>query len=340
MSTPERGSQEWFDQVVEEVVDPQIEIVDPHHHLWPPGAGMKYGLPELHADVISGHRVAQTVFVECGASYRTDGPDELKPVGETEFVARVAASDPSALITAIVAHADLRLDNLDEVLDAHVEAGSGLFRGIRDALARADGTTRLAIPGGAPRDLFADTAFRRGLTRLGERGLTYDCWHYHYQNQEFLELARSAPGTTMVLDHFGTPLGVGDYATQREEIFEVWKRDITAIAECPNVVAKIGGLAMPDNGFGWHRDERPPTSDEFVAAQRRYYLHTIEAFGPERCMFESNFPVDRYSLSYQVLWNGLKKIVSDFTVEERASMFAGTARRTYQLEVKSDVRSS
>ncbi len=334
MSTPERGSQEWFDQVVEDVVDPQIEIVDPHHHLWPPGEGLKYGLPELYADVVSGHRVVQTVFVECGASYRTDGPVELAPVGETEFVAGVAAADPSALISGIVAHADLRLANLDEVLDAHVEAGRGLFRGIRDALARADGVTRLAIPGGAPQGLFEDTSFRRGLARLGERGLTYDCWHYHYQNPEFLELARSAPGTTMVIDHFGTPIGVGDYASRREEIFEVWKRDITAIAGCPNVVAKIGGLAMPDNGFGWHRDERPPTSDEFVAAQRRYYLHAIESFGPERCMFESNFPVDRYSLSYRVLWNGLKKIVSDFTVEEKASMFAETARRTYKLEGK------
>ena len=150
------------------------------------------------------------------------------------------------------------------------------------------------------------------MARLGERGLTYDTWHYHYQNRDFLELARAVPGTTMILDHFGTPLGVGPYESQREQIFQQWTTDIADIAACENVVAKIGGLAMPDNGFGWHTAERPPTSDEFVEAQGRYYLHTIEQFGPERCMFESNFPVDRYSLSYRTVWNAFKKLIADF----------------------------
>jgi predicted TIM-barrel fold metal-dependent hydrolase len=166
---------------------------------------------------------------------------------------------------------------------------------------------------------------------LGERGLTYDTWHYHYQNREFLDLARAVPGTTLVLDHFGTPLGVGQFAGRRQEILEEWKVNIAAIAECPNVVAKLGGLAMPDNGFGWHTAERPPTSDEFVAAQAPYYLHAIECFGPERCMFESNFPVDKFSLSYRVLWNGLKKIAAPFTAEERDAMCWGTAKRVYRL---------
>ena len=187
------------------------------------------------------------------------------------------------------------------------------------------------IPGTCPENLYLDSSFRRGVARLGERGFTYDSWHYHHQNGEFLELARATPGTTMVLDHFGTPVGVGPYASQREEIFAQWKKDIAEIAKCPNVVAKIGGLAMPDNGFGWHTADRPATSDEFIAQQSRYYLHAIECFSPARCMLESNFPVDRLSLSYGVLWNAYKKMTVHFSASERADLFYGTAARTYNV---------
>jgi predicted TIM-barrel fold metal-dependent hydrolase len=232
----------------------------------------------------------------------------------------------------IVAHADLRdRGRLEAVLDAHEAAAKGRFRGIRHAGSHALHPDVLMIPGSAPAGLYADRDFRAGVARLGERGLTYDTWHYHYQNQEFADLARSVPGTTMVLDHFGTPLGVGPYASQREHIFEQWKSDIAAIAACDNVVAKIGGLAMPDNGFGWNTAERPPTSDEFIEAQGRYYLHTIEQFGPERCMFESNFPVDRFSLSYRTVWNAFKKLVADFSADERDAMLRGTAARVYRI---------
>ncbi|MTA69565.1 MAG: amidohydrolase family protein, partial [Actinobacteria bacterium] len=210
-------------------------------------------------------------------------------------------------------------------------ASRGLFRGVRDALARASHPEAMMIPGTCPENLYLDPSFRRGVARLGERGFTYDSWHYHHQNHEFLELARATPGTTMVLDHFGTPVGVGPYASQREEIFAQWKKDIAEIAKCPNVVAKIGGLAMPDNGFGWHTADRPATSDEFIAQQSRYYLHAIECFGPARCMLESNFPVDRLSLSYGVLWNAYKKMTADFSASERANLFYGTAARTYNV---------
>ncbi len=163
--------------------------------------------------------------------------------------------------------------------------------------------------------------------------MTYDSWHYHHQNHEFLELARAVPGTTMVLDHFGTPCGVGRYASQRDEIFEAWKADITALAACDNVVAKIGGLAMPDNGFGWHVAERPPTSDEVVATQGRYYRHAIESFGVDRCMFESNFPVDRFSLAYTVFWNAAQKIAAEFSDAEQDALFSGTAARVYGIDL-------
>ena len=327
------GSKEWLSSVDEPVIEPDLPIVDPHHHLWPVGGhgGFRYGMADLHGDVHSGHRIEQTVFMECGAGYDPDAAKEFASVGETRFVTDVARNDPSGLISGIVAHADLRLSNLDAVLDAHEAAGGGLLRGIRDALSRAEFPEVHMIAGRAPEGLFRDEAFRRGVRRLGERGLTYDTWHYHYQNGEFVELARAAPETTMVLDHFGTPLGIGPYASQRESIFEQWRSDIAELAKCENVVVKLGGLAMPDNGFGWHTASQPPTSDEFLTVQARYYHHTIEAFGPERAMFESNFPVDRMSLSYRVLWNAFKKLTAGFSASERTSLFSGTARRVYRL---------
>jgi L-fuconolactonase len=331
MSTPEPGTQSWLDLVIEDVVEPDLFIVDPHHHLWPAGGALPYGMSELRADVGDGHRVEQSVFVECGAAYRTDGDPLFAPVGETEFVANEASSDPDHLIAAIVAHCDLRSPRLDEVLDAHEEAGRGLLRGIRDALSRGRAGDALRIRGRAAEGLYLDPDFRRGVARLGERGLSYDTWHYHYQNRELLELARAVPDTMMVLDHFGTPLGVDPYTDSRDEIFAQWKIDIADLARCDNVVAKLGGMAMPDNGFGWHTAPQPPTSDEFIAAQARYYLHTIECFGPERTMFESNFPIDRWSLSYRTVWNAFKKMTGEFTPSERIDMFSGTARRVYRL---------
>ncbi|MGA9277306.1 amidohydrolase family protein [Ilumatobacter sp.] len=334
----EPGTQEWLDQVVEGPIDDLRAIVDPHHHLWPSDGALPYGVDDLVGDTTGSHRVAATVFIECHAAYRPDGPERLRPVGETEFVA--AAADDLAVrhpdaapISGIVAHADLTDDGLDEILDAHEAAAGGRFRGIRDALARALEPDAHMIPGGYAEGKSADPAFRRGVERLGVRGLTYDSWHYHHQNADFADLARAVPETTMVLDHFGTPVGVGRFAGRHDEIFEQWKLDIAQVAACPNTVAKLGGLAMPDNGFGFHTADKPPTSDELLAAQRRWYEHAIECFGPERCMFESNFPVDRFSLSYAVYWNAMQQLAAQYTETERDAMFAGTARRVYRLEL-------
>lgn len=334
MAGPTPGSREWLDQVHEEVLEPDRPIIDPHHHLWQRG-GFDYVLSDLWGDTESGHNIEKTVFVECRAGYRESGPEHLRVLGETEFVEKIAAESAQgdgAEIAGIVAHADLRLGAaVAEVLQAHEELGRGRFRGIRHAGAHAEHPDALTIPGRAPAGLYTDQKFREGMKTLGELGYTYDTWHYHYQNAEFADLAAAVPGTTMILDHFGTPLGVGPYADQREQIFNQWKHDIAAIAKCENVVAKIGGLAMPDNGFGWNLRDTPATSDELVEAQQRYYLHTIECFGPERCMFESNFPVDKRSISYPVLWNALKKIAAEFSEDEKQAMFYGTAARVYRL---------
>jgi L-fuconolactonase len=335
MADPTPGTREWLDQVSEPIIEPERPIIDPHHHLWQRGRGFDYVLADLWADTESGHNIEKTVFVECRASYRESGPEHLRPLGETEFVVDIAeesAKGDGAEIAGIVGHADLTLGAaVEEVLSAHESLGRGRFRGIRHAGAHAEHPDALMIPGRAPAGLYADERFREGIKALGQLGYTYDTWHYHYQNREFADLAAAAPGTTMILDHFGTPLGVGPYEGQREEIFAQWKQDIALIAERENVVAKLGGLAMPDNGFGWNRRETPATSDELVEAQRRYYLHTIECFGPERCMFESNFPVDKFSISYPVLWNALKKIAADFSEDEKQAMFYGTAARVYRL---------
>jgi len=329
VSNPTPGTPQWLALVDEPVVDPAQRIVDPHHHLWASGP-LPYSLDDLLADVGAGHRVERTVFMECHSAYRTDGPEELRPVGETEWVAEQSARS-GGLIAGIVGKTDLRHSDLDAVLDAHEEAGRGLFRGIRDPLCRPEPGEGLMMPSGAPAGLFEDPEFRAGVARLGARGLTYDTWHYHFQNRELLALARAVPDTVIVLDHFGTPIGIGRWAGRRDEVFDEWRRDIAEIARCENVVAKLGGLAMPDNGFGWHAAARPPTSDEFVEASRPYYEHAIECFGPTRCMFESNFPVDRMSISYRVLWNGLKKIAAAASPDERDALFAGTATRVYRL---------
>lgn len=328
------NNSDWLNQLREDVIDPDREIVDPHHHLWP-RPHRSYDLEELWSDTQDGHKVVQTVFLECGSAYRQDGPEQLRPVGETEFVAaaaeRAAASPEKAQIAGIVSHADLRRPDLDDIIDAHTRAAKGRFRGIRHSGACDANPEALTIAGSAPAGLYADPDFRRGVARLGERGLTYDTWNYHHQLQDFAALARAVPGTTMILDHFGTPLGVGRYEGQREAIFSKWKDDIAEAAACPNVHAKLGGMAMPDNGYGWNAREKPPSSDEFVEAQAPWYHHAIKCFGPERCMFESNFPVDRLSISYRTLWNGLKKIAADYPEAAQAAMFSGTARKVYKL---------
>ncbi|MFZ9128967.1 MAG: amidohydrolase family protein [Pseudomonadales bacterium] len=338
MPHQEAGTGPWLARVTEDIIDPDQRIIDPHHHLWR-RPGLDYLLEDLWQDTGSGHRVEKTVFVECHAEYRVDGPAAEAPLGETAFVAgeaRRAESDLSqAQIAAIVGRLDLRLptDQLRDLLDQHDQLGEGRFRGIRHAGAHARHPEALFIAGAAPEHLYQDENYRQGIRLLGHLGWTFDTWHYHYQNRDFLELAKACPETTMILDHFGTPLGVGPYADSREARFGEWQDDVARIAsECPNVVAKLGGMAMPDNGFGWSERDRPATSDEFVEAQRPYYLHMIECFGARRCMMESNFPVDKYSISYPVLYNGLKKIVAHLSSDDRDQLFYGTAAQVYRLE--------
>tara|TARA_R110002072_G_scaffold36301_3_gene106970 strand:- start:5411 stop:6412 length:1002 start_codon:yes stop_codon:yes gene_type:complete len=329
--------EKWLSSVQEEIIEPSRRIIDPHHHLW--RTGMVYQVQDLWGDTETGHNIVKTVFVDCGAEYRTDGPEHLKCLGETEFVVEQAklsrtGKQGEPVIAAIVSRADLTLgEAVGEVLDQHVEVGEGLFRGIRLVASRdpsPPGT--LAIDHQALEGMYGLQSFRQGMKVLESRGLSFDAWHYHHQNQDFLDMARAVPSTQIILNHFASPLGVGPYANKRDEIFEQWKKDMVEIARCENVSVKLGGLSMPDNGFGWESRDRAPTSDEFVAAQQRYFMHMIECFGPDRCMFESNFPVDKLSISYPVLYNGFKKIAAGFSENEKDAMFYGTAARVYRID--------
>ncbi len=326
----------WLALVTEDPLDPERPIIDPHHHLWD-DARNPYLLDELLADTASGHRVVATVFVECLSMYRRDGPPALRPVGETEFVEAVATEsarrgDATRVAAGIVGFADLtRGDAVDEVLAAHVAVAPQRFRGIRHAAGWDPNEGVRHSHTNPPPGLLALPSFRAGFRRLARYGLTFDAWLYHHQIRELTALAHACPDVTIVLDHFGGPLGIGPYEGKRDEIVRQWRQDIAELARCPNVVAKLGGINMPVNGFGWHRRPRPPGSEELVAATGDYYRRTIECFGPTRCMFESNFPVDRQSCSYGVLWNAFKRIARDFSAEEQAAMFHDTAARVYRL---------
>jgi len=327
-------NRDWLALTTESALEPELPICDPHHHLWEQ-PGNTYRSAELLADAAGGHRIVQTVFVECMAGYTPGAPPELAPVGETAFVvgeAEDAAASPTRVAAGIVGFADLLLgERVEAVLEAHLRASPDRFKGIRHAAGwHASDAVRNSHTN-PPEGLLLDARFRAGFARLAPLGLSFDAWLYHPQLCELADLARAFESTPIVLDHVGGPLGIGPYADQRAEVFEGWKKAIAELAQCPNVVCKVGGLQMPLNGFGWHHWERPPSSLELAASTAPYYLHCIEQFGPARCMFESNFPVDKVSCSYTVLWNSFKRLSADLEPEERAALFHDTAARVYRL---------
>ncbi len=335
----------WLDCVVEETLDPALPICDPHHHLWEfrhERVAHRYLLNDILEDINAGHNIVSTVFIECGAMYRASGPEAMRVVGETEFVNGIAAMSasgdygPCRVAAGIVGTADLnRGAAVGEVLDAHIQAGGGRFRGIRH---QATWDASDEVPNGRREPIeheFARADFRAGFAELGPRGLSFEAWCYHPQIADVTELARAFPDTTIILNHFGGPLGIGPYAGTREAAFPQWQRAVSTLAQCENVVAKLGGINMELNGFAWHEQPKPPTSEQLVAATRQYYEHTIDAFGAERCMFESNFPVDMVSCSYNVLWNSFKRLTADYSAEDKAALFHGTATRVYRISAES-----
>jgi predicted TIM-barrel fold metal-dependent hydrolase len=330
--------QDWLDRHKEAILEPELPIVDPHHHLWD-RPGWRYLLDELLADTGSGHNVVATVYIQARSMYRADGPLEMRPVGETEFVNGVAAMSASGgygrtrACAAIVGHADLALSSrVEPVLAAHLRAGGDRFRGIRHITAWAADSSLLNPAYNPPPRLMAEKSFREGVAVLGRLGLSFDAWLYHTQIDELAGLARAVPQTRIVLNHVGGPIGIGAYTGKHAEVFPVWAASIKALATCPNVFVKLGGLGMRLGGFGFHLAPQPPSS-EMLAARWRPYIETcIEAFGPSRAMFESNFPVDKGSYSYPVFWNACKLLAKGASSTEKADLFAGTAARFYKID--------
>jgi len=332
--------QNWLYKAPREaILDPDLPIVDPHHHLWD-RADWRYMLPDLLADITSGHNVVATVFVQCRAFHRSGGPEEMRPVGETEFVNGVAAMSasgeygPTKICAGIVGHANLALGaRVQDVLEAHIGAGGGRFRGIRHITAWDADASLLNPNYPMPKGLLADKTFREGFARLAPLKLSFDAWLYHPQIAELADLARAFPETKIVMDHIGGPLAIGAYEGKRKEVFPVWQAAIRELAKCPNVHVKLGGIGMRINGYGFERQPAPPSSQLLADAWKPYIDTCIEAFGPSRGMFESNFPVDKGSYGYAAYWNACKRLTAGASAAERADLFAGTASRFYRLDL-------
>jgi L-fuconolactonase len=319
----------------EEILYPEQIICDAHHHLWDYPESM-YLIDEFLNDVGEGHKFVSTVYVECQRRYRTEGPEHLKPVGETEFIEALVSSykqnvDGPDIAAGIVGFADLTLGAaVDEVLNAHAQASSR-FRGVRYMTAWHESDQLHNAQTNPDEALLAKDTFLEGFACLEKRNLSFDAWVYHTQIGEVGALARAFPEVTIILNHVGGPVGVGPYKDKREEVFERWQEDISELAKERNVMIKLGGLTMALGGFGWKNRDPKPDYRELAEHMGPYYRACISLFGAERCMFESNFPVDKVSGSYSNLWNAFKHIAQDYRQIERMQLFHDTAVRVYRL---------
>ncbi len=348
----------------EAIIDPALPIVDPHHHLWfysqallemlgrqenltarsllPAFRGnARYLFDEFLADLNSGHNIRATVYVEVGSMVRRTGPQELRSVGEVEFANGVAAMAASGVFTdiavcaGIVGKVDLRAgDAVQGVLEAHLQAGGGRYRGIRASHVVYDPNPEVlgAAFNGAPR-LLLDGDFRAGFRHLAPLGLSYEAWQLEYQLGELLDLVRAFPQTQVIVNHLGGLFGIGPYQGRHEERFAAWHANIRALAQCPNVAMKLGGLGMPMCGLPSSCADSSRGSQQLAEDWRPYIESCIEAFGPDRCMFESNYPVDFATARYPLIWNAFKRITSGASSDEKLALFGRTAARLYRLDL-------
>ena len=335
------GDNDWLALTQEPTLEPELPICDPHHHFWDLRPGsipyQRYLLHELNADIYSGHNVRSTAFVEARSMYRPGGPEELRPVGEVEFVQGLAAASNSGVYgdsraaAAIVGHADLKLaDKVQPVLEALQAASPNRFRGIRH---NVTWNTDPSWDNRETQGILANSQFREGARVLARMGLSLDMMQAFPQMPEIADFAKAVPDLTIFLNHIGGLSRTGIYANKDDEVIPVWEEGIAAVAACPNVVVKLGGLGMPRIGFGWHGREVPIGSEELAEAMSPWLTYCIEQFGPNRCMFESNFPPDKVSFSYNVMYNAFKIMSGSYSSTERAAMLHDTAVRVYRIDV-------
>jgi predicted TIM-barrel fold metal-dependent hydrolase len=336
------GGNDWLALTTEATLEPELPICDPHHHFWDLRPQriphQRYLLHELAADVNSGHNIKSTVFIECRSMYRADGPEEMKPVGEVEFVQGLAAASanglygPTRAAAAIIGHANLNLGaGVKPVLEALQAASPNRFRGIRHSVTWDPHPEIENTAAHNRQGQLAGENFRAGARVLADLGLTLEGWLYHPQLPELADFARAVPNLTIILNHIGGPLRVGSYANRDDEVLASWRAGIAAAAACPNVVCKLGGIGMTRTGFDWHLRDQPIGSEELAQSMAPYIDYCIEQFGPSRCMLESNFPVDKVSYSYHVLYNAFKRLSRGYSASERAALFHDTAARVYRI---------
>ncbi len=334
------GGNDWLALTQEPTLEPEIPICDPHHHFWDCRLQsipyQRYLLHELIADINSGHNVRSTVFVEARSMYRPDGPVELGPVGEVEFVQGLAAASasglygPSRAAAAIVGHADLKLgEGVAQVLEALQAASPNRFRGIRHNVTWSPDP---ALENRESEGILANDNFRKGAQVLSRKGLSLDVMLSFPQLPELADFAKSVPDLTIILNHIGGLNRVGIYANRDDEVLGTWRSGIAAVAACPNVNVKLGGMGMPRLGFDWHTRAIPVGSEELAQSMAPFMTYCIEQFGPNRCMFESNFPPDKVSYSYNVLYNAFKRLSKEHSPDERAAMFHDTAAQVYRIK--------
>jgi len=330
----------WTKLRREAALEPDLPIIDPHHHLWDDEHRGRYLIHELLEDLDSGHDIIATVYVESGSMYRADGPTAMQPVGEVEFANGIAAMSASGrygasrLCAGIVGHADLTLgDQVQPLLEALIAAGNGRFRGIRHGATWDTGNAAKFGRRQVPRHEVLDPTFRQGFARLQPLGLSFDAWLFHPQMPDVVDLLRAFPDANVILNHAGGLLGIPPHDGKRDEVFAIWRGYIRELAQFPNLSVKVGGLGMLYCGWDFHLRDVPPSSEELAAAWRPYVEACIEAFGARRCMMESNFPVDKQSCGYGVLWNALKRITQGYSAAEKAALYRDTAARVYRLGV-------
>ena len=337
------GGNDWLALTTEPALEPEIPICDPHHHFWDMRTEripyQRYLLHELADDVNSGHNVRSTVFVEARAMYRSSGPEEMRPVGEVEFVQGLAAASESGLYgptraaASIVGHANLLLgDGVEPVLEALQSASPNRFRGIRHSVTWDPHPEIEVTSAHRMQGQLADDNFRAGARVLARMGMSLEAWMYFPQLPELADFAKAVPDLTIILNHIGGLLRVGPYGNNDDEVLEAWRNGIASVAECPNVNVKLGGIGMPRTGFDWHERDTPAGSEELAEDMAPLMNYCIEQFGPDRSMFESNFPVDKVSYSYNVMYNAFKRLSKGYSDSERAAMFHDTAVRVYRVE--------
>lgn len=326
----------------EPAIEPLLPIIDAHHHLYDNVSDLHhYRLEELHRDFGGGHNIAATVYVEgYGSGWYSDGPEHLKSVGEIKMIVDASRMSPwnshakCRLAAGIVSHVDLTLGaRVEKVLEAHIGAGDGRLRGVRHRAVCDEGLVGRFISNPPKQHILLDNSFKKGFSLLHQFGLSFDAWLYHHQLPELIDLADTFAHIPIVINHVGGLIGIGEYRSEPAANFARWRCDMRTLAVRPNVYVKIGGMGMPAFGFGFEHLKAPPTSSQLAEAWKPLIDVCVEAFGPNRCMFESNFPVDKQSCGYTELWNAFKIATIDLSPGDRNAMFYETARRFYGLPV-------